>query len=80
MLEDTRAEDTPNGNLLYLNKPRWVLITTYLHELSSRRIRWYAWLMSNFVNHLPPTSDVKKSSALGIGYLSNLEALLTVSL
>ena len=68
------AEVIPNRSLLYLNKPLDVLITTIFLLGSSYNDGWYAWRTSNVLNALPPASDIKRSSILGVGYLSILVA------
>ena len=39
------AVDTPYGSRVKLNRPRWVLMTTYCFDWSSSNTCWYAWLI-----------------------------------
>ena len=74
------VEETPYGKRLNWYKPLCVLITAIAHASSSNGTCKYALLRSSFEKQVPPASPANRSSILGIGYLSNLEAWLIVCL
>ena len=70
----------PYGSLVKRNKPLWVLMVTNCFDSTDTGSCWYAWLRSSLLNTVPPERVAKRSSILGIGYLSKVDTGLIVCL
>lgn len=63
--------------LLTVNNPLCVFSIIYLLDSSSKNTCWYAWLRSSLLYFSLPANFSNRSSGLGIGYFSSLDAWLT---
>ena len=69
-LKDSWNDYIPNGILLYLYSPRWVLIVVRIWESSWSKTCWYALDRSSLEKYTPPDNKASISLIFGNGYKS----------